>query len=246
MSKILKKVRHQVNTVRNYQPSMAEKLLDEYEVIYANGKDLESAKKLHASVYLNRNYITNEQVRDGVIPHKHDPYQSHSQYFAVKAKNTTPLHKKGEVVAVARQIETTEEGIKALPVMHHVNVHPKHAQGEPYEYVEISAFVKKKGVDSNVLLLLFRGMFQHSDIKGHKNWLIACDETVYWRLKTLFPYTIRKIGPKTFYMGSYVMPASVKIDRIYRSLVLAHLLSPPPFRKLRKGLRDIMALNVLA
>jgi hypothetical protein len=28
--------------------------------------------------------------------------------------------------------------------------------------------------------------------------------------------------------------------------LLAHLLSPPPFRKLRKGLREIMQLSVLA
>src|SRR5262245_33254802 len=64
---------------------------------------LRAAKALHAEVYLKRGFIKQNDIKNGAIGLKADPYQAHSQYFVVLEKGTR------QVIATSRQIEATEK-----------------------------------------------------------------------------------------------------------------------------------------
>lgn len=224
-----KRLYHRFDILRKYRPIAFEILQQKYEAkLLESPSDIEAAKKLHAETYLRHGYITQNDVREGIMHSTSDPYQFHAHYFGVIDREN------GEVVAVARQIYN--KGSAKLPVFKHILLYKTYSHIHPSQTVEISAFVKKKGVDSRALLLLFHTMLQHSKLEKHSYWLIACDTYIYSRLKTLFGPVLKKIGPKTFYMGSMVIPAEINIDKVPRYLKLGYQLSLPPLRQLRRFL----------
>lgn len=168
---------------------------------------LQQAKRLHASVYLARDYITNDDIRDGIMHERADPYQNHASYFVVK--------KQGRVIATARQIIHIDGRAHhdIFPTLKETAVHERsrrHIVKLPVErIVEISALVKQPGESSIVPLVLYRAMWHHS-LSRHSLWIMACDMRVYDRLKVLFGPAVRVIGKKTYYMGSYVMPVMLE------------------------------------
>ena len=86
VKKHLGKIYQKIDTVRKYDPHEVNELMTNYEVKVASGADLIKAKQLHASVYLDRKYIPEEFVKNGVIDLEHDPYQQHATYFIVVTK----------------------------------------------------------------------------------------------------------------------------------------------------------------
>jgi hypothetical protein len=176
---------------------------------------LAQAKKLHASVYLENGYIGREHINNnGLMTKKHDPYQNHSTYFAVLEKHG----REERVIATARQIEPKgRKGHASFPTIEKLELEPNveraiHALN-PADCVEISGLAKQTGYSSYASFLLYRAMWQHSLREKHQLWLMAADVRVFNNLKFLFGDALVQIGEKTHYMGSYVVPAALEVDR---------------------------------
>ena len=225
---------HFIDVVASYQSPAWDELMEKFKVQRLDDKKfLRAAKQLHAEVYLGRNFVMERDVHKGVITVRADPYQDHADYFGVIDKESDT------VVAIARQIHHNAEF--PLPIFKHLDLKKDYTQVEPSEIVEISAFAKRRGVDSRALLLLFHEMFSHSRSKGHQYWLMAVDKKVYARMKTLFGPVLRRIGPETFYMGSDVIPAEVDMGEAERLLRRSYLISLPPLRGVRRFLYSSLA-----
>lgn len=172
------------------------------------------AQALHASVYLDRRYISAADIGDDNRMHgEADPHQFHSNYFVVLSVDDDK-----HVVATARQIFAQRTARhSSFPTMANLKIYPtlKAAieQVNPSNCVEISGLAKAKGVESRAVLLLYRSMWQYSLRHGHKVWLMACDVNVYNRLKFMFGDALVRIGQDTMYMGSMVVPAMLEVDR---------------------------------
>lgn len=218
---------HLMHIVASYRTSGWDDLTKKFEVSKLDDDELLSAaKQLHAQVYLERRFIAEDDVQDSIINKQIDPYQDHADYFGVI--DTT----NSSVVAVARQIRTDEN--IPLPIFKHVSLSKDYSLIAPQQIVEISAFVKRRGIDSRALLLLFHEMFSHSKTNHHRFWLMAMDKEVYRRMKTLFGPVLRRIGPATYYMGSDVVPVEVDVDMAEQSLRRGYLVSLPPLRGVRR------------
>lgn len=179
-----------------------------------------AAKKLHAQVYLYRNFITEKDVKNGFIHPKIDPYHTHSEYFIVTTKS------KPRLVATARQIKAKgQKGHESFAMIRHMQLYPRVqqliTQYAPQDCVEISGLAKHRGVSKLAPLLLYRAMLNHSIEQQHKLWLLACDTKLYIRLKLLFGPAIQRAGPTRFYLGSDVVPAVLKIETAISSMYKA-------------------------
>jgi hypothetical protein len=227
----IKKLHQYLNAIQNGNPD-----LDVFVV--EKDSHLIEAQRLHASVYLRYKYISASDVlEDGRIDLNQDPYQEHSLYFVV-AENTSAGEK---VVATARQIFPKPKiGHNSFPLMSKLPIYPEARSQlmklEPNDYVEISALAKAKGYSSYAVLLLYRAMWHYSIAKNHKAWLMACDSSVYSRLKFLFGPALTEIGDETYYMGSNVIPAMLEIDQSVEFL----LRKPKYINVLRRKLHIVM------
>ncbi len=229
-----KRIYHLIDVVASYRPMSMSFLREKYDVKRISEDDLlDLAKKLHASVYLYRGFISKTDIENGVIHEKADPYQRHAEYFGVIDKAS------GDVVALARQIH--QKFGNPLPIFQHAPLSKDYSLLDKNDVVEISAFVKRPGEDNRVVYLLFHEMLSHSHKNNHRYWLLACDTHVYGRLKTLFGPVIRRVGPTVFYMGSNVVPAEVDLERGPRALYLGYMFSLPPLRGIRKYLYSSFA-----
>lgn len=220
---------HSIDVMASYRMPAWEELQAQFEAQRLVGDvQLNDAKRLHAEVYLRRNFIAEQNVRDGILTMDVDPYQAQADYFGVIDRSNQ------SVVAIARQIQNTKT--QSLPIFKHVKLNKDYTCIEPQEVVEISAFAKRHGVESRALLLLFHEMFIHSKMKQHRYWVMAVDKKIYGRMKTLFGPVMRRIGPETFYMGSAVIPAEVALDEAGRLLKRGYRYSLPPLRGIRQFL----------
>jgi len=171
------------------------------------------AKKLHASVYLNRGFISLDHLNaQGVLKLDHDPHQFHATYFVVTENSEIG----NPIIATARQISATEElGFDSFPILDKARLFPKDKRrikrGLPQDYVEISGLAKAVGVSSMAPLFLYRAMWHYSLTTEQKYWLMACDVRLYKRLKLLFGPSIRQIGESSLYQGGDVIPAILDI-----------------------------------
>ena len=178
-----------------------------------DSEDFIAAKKLHASVYLAKDFVSESDLEEDIIHHRSDPHQNHAEYFVVKRRNV--------VVAVARQIvyKGVGEHHESYPVLSKAIIFERSRQRiishHPKEIVEISALVKMKGESSIVPLLLYRALWRHSYKKKHRLWIMACDVRLYERLKILFGATLTRIGQRTPYKGGDVIPVAIDLPRAY-------------------------------
>jgi hypothetical protein len=203
-SKTIKDIAHTRRTLKTLGHSAS------HEIIAANimqlDKDVMAAQKLHASVYLRRGYVTEDDIEDEIISKKTDPHQLHALYFAVKNKKT------GNVVATARQIfHEPAKDFKSFPLMGSAKLYPKTKKElksyNPADCIEISGLAKASGTPSSVVLLLYRAMWHHSLKQRHKVWIMACDPSLFSRLRLLFGDAINQIGYRTPYKGADIIPA---------------------------------------
>lgn len=176
-----------------------------------------AARRLHAAVYLSRNFVEERDVADGFLSLKIDPYHSHSQYFIVVDKKT------GELVATSRQVKARRSrGYNSFAMFTHTPLYKRAikliTRHDPLDCVEISGLAKHRGVSKIAPLLLYRAMWQHSIERQHKLWLLLCDYRLFARLKLLFGPAIQKVGPVTFYLGSDSVPASLRLTSSIRDL----------------------------
>ncbi len=208
----MRRVRHNMSDIYTYwRLFKREPNVGRYTVTIADeGSDeILAAKKLHASVYLSRGFIEEDDIFDDVIHEKSDPHQKHAIYFVVKNKQT--------VVGVARQIiyKGTGPMEESFPVLSKANIYSrfraKIERQHPHTIVEISALVKKQGESSIVPIVLYRSLWQYSRKQGHDYWVMACDVRLYNRLRLLFGPSILRIGKVTPYFGGDVIPAALHI-----------------------------------
>jgi len=196
------------------------------------------AKKLHASVYLNRGFISPEHVdTQGVMKIDHDPHQDHATYFVV-SENSEIGH---PIIATARQISASDElGFDSFPILAQARLFPKDKQhikgGLPQDYVEISGLAKAHEVSSMAPLFLYRAMWHYSLKTEQKYWLMACDLRLYKRLKLLFGPSIRQIGDITPYMGGDIIPAILDVPSSLAVLSNAIPIVNPLNRRIRRAI----------
>lgn len=211
--KIIKQFKRKIRDSYTYWKVLSKTDISRYYQAYKlteeNREDLVAAKMLHASVYLSKSFIIQEDIHEGIIHDLADPHQHHADYFVVKKKN--------QVIAVARQIihKGVGEYHESFPVLEKSLIHERSrkriAGQHPQEIVEISALVKKGGESSIVPLILYRELWRHSRKSKHRVWIMACDVRLYERLKLLFGPTLTRIGQRTPYVGGDVIPVSLNI-----------------------------------
>jgi hypothetical protein len=175
---------------------------------------LKQAQYLHAAIYIERGYITEDELGPDRRMHlRADPYQAHAQYFVV-----TNESQNGAVVATARQINAVEaRGHASFPTVEKLKLYQSIRDAiekvDPAHCVEISALAKAHGASSSAVLMLYRTMWQYSLTQGHRLWLMSVDSAAYARLKFLFGDALVRIGDNTIYMGSEVVPAMLEVER---------------------------------
>lgn len=216
--KYFNRLRHHIRDFVDYLQAFWRKEYTNLHVARVESPDyLLAAKKLHAEVYLYRNFVTKKDIRAGVLNSKVDPYQPHSQYFVVTDKS------RARVLATARQIQAKpKKGHDSFAMLTHTRLYERSREQilahAPVDCVEISGLAKHRGVSKLAPLLLYRAMLQHSLRNHHKLWLLACDVRLYVRLKLLFGSAIQQAGPRTFYLGSEVVPAILRLDSAIQSM----------------------------
>lgn len=181
---------------------------------------IKQIKRLHASTYLDLGFIDESELdKNGLIDMLSDPHQSHSTYFYV---HTDDIERR--ILAIARQINTTNEGIESLPIFHKAKLDPdKHKKYlinlDPKKVVEISALIKKPGVSSLAPLYLYRKMLKISQAKGHTTWVMALDVNVYKKVKYQFGQTLHPIGGVSSYKGGDAIPLIMHIHKLEKQLL---------------------------
>lgn len=244
MTRYITKLWHRLRDLIDYLRAFRKNEQIDLHVTKVTTKDyLVAAKKLHADVYLYRKFITEKDVKDGFIKAQLDPYSNHSQYFVVLDK------KNKNIIATARQIQVRgAKGHDSFAMMLHTPLYMRAQRAirryAPEDCVEISGLAKYRGVSKLAPLLLYRQMWQHSIENHHKLWLLACDVKLFLRLKLLFGPAIQRAGPVTFYLGSDVVPAMLKIDSSIRAMHKAILRAnaferPLRYRVARFILKDV-------
>jgi|HubBroStandDraft_1064217.scaffolds.fasta_scaffold34033_2 hypothetical protein len=182
------------------------------EVIKIDRADhLLAAKRLHAEVYLRRNFVTESDIEAGMLTYHADPHQYHAQYFAVIDRRSRT------VVATCRQIKAhPQKGMLSFPIMEHVRLHEQAVatlEGQqPSACVEASGFAKQVNVSSFAPLLIWRAMWHDSLRQRHGIMFLACDVRLFERMSLLFGPGIQKAGPVTPYQGGDVVPAILEIQ----------------------------------
>lgn len=192
-----------------------------------------AAKKLHAKVYVDRGFVDARHLNnDAILDSKADPYQHHSVYFLVASK------KNGEVVATARQIYATPRlGNQSFPLLKHTDLYARALRAvsrhDANKCVEISGLAKKRGASKIAPLLLYRALWHYSLQQKHSLWLLTCDVRLFERLKLLFGPAIQRVGRTTFYLGSDVVPAILKVQSSVSELRHSLAVAPPVTRRFR-------------
>ena len=188
---------------------------------------LGEAKKLHASIYLERSYIDHSDVgSNGYMNYRADPHQRHSEYFIAIDKNYP-----NKVLVTVRQIRA-DIGHDQLPILSLARLKTK-SKSEVLsvassQITEISGLAKAHGVPSAAVLELYFAMWSESMKRSDKIWLMACDVKLYNRLKILFGGTITRIGKRTRYKGGDIIPCKLELSashvKLLKNLHSKHLL----------------------
>jgi N-acyl-L-homoserine lactone synthetase len=226
---VQKKIKHYKDlkdlhsSIRNAERSL-------YEGLHAGreGTLVLEAQKLHADVYLARNFIAEHDVSADRRMHlKADPHQSHSTYFVVRNRAD------GRIIATSRQIEVHPEKLKSsFPLLKKTKIEEKWLDvimsHKLHSIVEISGLAKKQNTSSIIPLYLYRQMWHYSISQGHELWIMACDVRLFQRLKIMLGDAIIQIGEETKYQGGNVIPAIVKprqaLDALINSQVGANFM----------------------
>lgn len=212
MAKYLTKLGYRLRDVIDYLRAFRKDEHSSFRVEEVVSDDyLMAAKKLHAKIYLDRGFVEEKDIVDGLLTSRADPHQRHSHYFAVIDTKTSRM------VATARQIELRPgHGHSSFAIVKRANLY-KRAQKlikkqDAARMVEISGLAKERGVSKVAPLLLYRAMWHRSLREGHTLWLLASDVRLFIRLKLLFGSSISKFGRVTPYYGGDIVPAMLDVQ----------------------------------
>lgn len=214
----LLKLPYYIRNVSDYSRAFSKQEYTDMRAVRVDDEHyLDAARKLHANVYLHRGFVAEKDIENGVLAGHVDPYYPHSQYFVVEDKAT------GEIVATSRQIQAKRHaGHYSFAMFKHTPLYKKSRKlitsNQPFDCVEISGLAKRRGASKLAPLLLYRAMWHHSLRLNHELWLLAVDVNVYNSLKLLFGPALQKAGPITYYLGSDVVPAILRVKASVRAL----------------------------
>lgn len=244
MPKYLAKLRYRIRDVIDYLRAFRKDEHSNFKVVEVEGDDyLVAAKKLHAKVYLDRGFIHERDIVDGMLSHTADPHQMHSKYFVVIDTKTSRM------VATARQIELRQgRGHNSFAMVKKANLYKRGQRlirkHNPANSIEISGLAKERGVSKIAPLLLYRAMWHRSLRDGHTLWLLACDVRLFVRLKLLFGKSISKVGRVTPYYGGDVVPAVLRVQHSIRDVKKSLEETPVLERPLRHRITRFMLNGV--
>jgi hypothetical protein len=212
MPKYIAKLRYKLRDLIDYLRAFQKAEYSNFKVLEIDSEDyLIVAKKLHAKVYLDRGFIREQDVINGIINPAADPHQKHSKYFAVIDV------KRSRMVATARQIELRPgRGHSSFAMVKQANLYARGLKmirkHNPANSIEVSGLAKERGVSKIAPLLLYRAMWHRSIREGHTLWLMASDVRLFIRLKLLFGKSIIKVGRVTPYYGGNVVPSVMRVQ----------------------------------
>lgn len=212
MPKYIAKLRYKLRDLIDYLRAFQKDEYSNFKVMEVEGEDyLVAAKKLHAKVYLDRGFVREQDVINGILSPSADPHQAHSKYFVVIDA------KESRMVATARQIELRQDkGHNSFAMMKRANLYKRGLKlirkHDPAKSIEISGLAKERGVSKIAPLLLYRAMWHRSLREKHTLWLMASDVRLFIRLKLLFGKSIIKIGRVTPYYGGDVVPSVMHVQ----------------------------------
>lgn len=207
--------------------------LSEYSDCFRIDSDelLEESRRLTASVYLARGFVSQDQVNSqGLIADEYDPYVKHSTYYATTSSD------KQQISATLRLINyNPEAGKRSFPMISEFEdcIEPEFKDKlEKIGYSnihEISALARDRDLDSAGVsaMQLYRTMFldawSDKGIDADKStFIMACNPKLADRLKLLFGESMQVMGSNMPYTGQEAVPLmfenfSGAIDTIKRS-----------------------------
>jgi hypothetical protein len=176
------------------------------------------ARQLTTRRYLRRNFITEDEVVDGII--ENDPPHEHSTYYVLRNESA---NQEPEVVATLRKIHwSSMRGEASFPVWEHKDELDPEAVEQIEEIgldrcVEISALVKdpKLDADGMAAFKLYRSVFQDSlkaraDGDREDVFLMAANPMLFQVFKSSFNGYVKRIGPDLDYPGQEAVPAMMR------------------------------------
>lgn len=165
---------------------------------------IDEARRLQATVYLQRRYISQEDVIGGVMSPKVDPWVANSVYFV--ARDTD-----GVVVGVVRLILWGSG--HSLPALGHGFVWPTHR-----EYIErltpavaeASALAVARGTPSGIAIELYQAIWYYGMRHHHMMWLLLIDPPMRRLLHAMLGPITYAIGDPHWYMGGHLVPVALR------------------------------------
>lgn len=165
---------------------------------------IEQARRLQATVYLQRRYITQEDVIGGVMSPRVDPWVANSVYFVAR----DPA---GVVLGVIRLILWGSPD--SLPALRHGFIWPAHK-----EYIEtllpavaeVSALAVARGAPGGIAVQLYRAIWHYGRRHHHKMWLMLIDPPMRSLLHALLGPVTYAVGDPRWYMGGHLLPVALR------------------------------------
>jgi N-acyl amino acid synthase of PEP-CTERM/exosortase system len=192
---------------------------------------VEETYRLRFQVYCHeRHFLPAEDYPDGIETDVYDPYSVHLGV----------LNLQGGIVATARLVERS---ILGLPMLDHCTVDPPDVIDKypRHGVVEVSRLsvsrqyrrragdgfyglqgpspdkVGERRIGGEIVLELYKALYQASKRRGHTHWLMAAEKTLR-RLVTKYGFPFVQIGPEADYYGM-VAPYSMDLGEFDRVIL---------------------------
>lgn len=162
------------------------------------------ARRVQASVYLERSYISGEEVIDGVMSNDVDPWVPNSVYFAAYGSEPDP-------VGVIRLILWNPHD--TLPALRYGRLWPQHArqvQNLTPDVAEVSALAVQKSAPRQTSLALYQAIWGYGLHHNHLMWLMLIDESLRALLHAMLGPITYPIGDQQSYMGGQLVPTALR------------------------------------
>lgn len=162
------------------------------------------ARRVQASTYLQRNYIAAEDVVDGVMSTRVDPWVPNSVYFAAFGSEHDPI---GVIRLILWDPDDT------LPALRHCQVWPEHArevQEATPAVAEVSALAVKQGAPQHTAVALYQAIWEYGRRHNHLMWLMLMDHSLRALLHAVLGPITYVIGDEQSYMGGRLVPTALR------------------------------------
>ena len=165
---------------------------------------IHEARRLQAVAYLQRRYITPDQVIDGVMSPEVDPWVANSAYFVARDDTHS-------LVGVVRLILWDPQ--LTLPALEHCRIWP-----EQERYItalgpavaEVSALAVDRGAPRRTALALYQAIWEYGRRHEQLMWLMLVDPPLRSLLHAMLGPITYPIGAQQWYMGGHLVPAAMR------------------------------------